>query len=130
MAKVVINIFNRQGRLCQLFSIARRETRDSVTAADAVRYWFADVAVMKSRESDQRSHFKNEVLSKLAHAPHAKYTFTTACNPQLNGAVEVVCCEVLRGTRAIVSELKPGPSAQPELTRTLQSVPTHSPSLK
>ena len=47
---------------------------------------------------------QNEVLHKTAEALKTKHHFTSAYYAQINGSVEVVCREVIRGTRALLSE--------------------------
>ena len=58
--------------------------------------------------SDQGSHFKNEVMLTLQRELHTRHHFTSAYHPQSNGTVEVVCREVIRALRALLSEYQLG----------------------
>ena len=76
--------------------------------------------------SDRGTHFKNEVVRLLNRMLRARHHFTTAYCPQSNGTVEVVCKEVLRACRALLSEFRMKESEWPSVVPIIQSVLNHS----
>ena len=105
-------------------------TCDTCSAVKALTAWNAAFGLAKIWISDQGSHFKNEVLQKTSEALQTKHHFTSAYHAQSNGSVEVVCREVIRGTRALLSEYNLGVSSWPRLTKMVQMVINQSPSPK
>jgi transposase InsO family protein len=81
-------------------------TADAKTTSDALISWFSDFGVVKSWVCDRGSHFKNEVVRSLREKTRGQHHFTLAYCPWSNGAVERVCRELLRATRALLSEFK------------------------
>ena len=81
-------------------------TKDTTaeTAADTLISWFAAFCVVKQWMSDRGSNFKNELVRVLKERIHSSHHFTLAYCPWSNGTVEVVCRELLRTTRALLSE--------------------------
>ena len=77
---------------------------DALTTADALISWFADFGIALTWVSDRGSHFKNDVIKRLSDETHSHHHFTLAYTPWSNGTVEVVCREVLRCMRALLSE--------------------------
>ena len=69
-------------------------------------------------------------MHQLAQQLNTHHHFTTAYHPQSNGTVEVVCREVLRVARALLSEYQLGGAEWPRSLHTIQRVLNHSPSPK
>lgn len=65
-------------------------------------------------------------MSSINREMHAHHHFTTACCPQSNGTVETVCKEVLRATRALLSEFRLRESEWPTVLPLVQSTLNHS----
>ena len=105
-------------------------TCDAHHATTALLEWVTTFGIPSIWISDQGSHFKNEVMHKLAHNLNTHHHFTTAYHPQSNGTVEVVCREVLRVARTLLSEYQLGGAEWPRFLPTIQRVLNHSPSPK
>ena len=78
--------------------------------------------------SDGPTHFKNEVLRQLSKALHTRHHFTTPYCPWNNGAVERLGKELLRVSRAILSELQLQHTSWPDLVPMFQLALNNSPS--
>lgn len=65
-------------------------------------------------------------MTDLNRMLHFHHHFTTPYSPQLNGTVETVCKEVLRGYRALLSEFRLKETEWPEVIEIVQSVLKHS----
>lgn len=78
--------------------------------------------VLARANSDEGSLFKNVVITRLENCYNTKHTFLMADNPQSNGSVEVACCKVLRGVRALLSEMNIGPASWPRLLSMARSM--------
>jgi len=76
---------------------------DGSTNATVLLDWFASFGVVRQWISDRGSHFKNEVVRALREQTNGSHHFTLAYCPWSNGTVEVVCRELLRATRALLS---------------------------
>ena len=76
------------------------------TTSKALVSWFDLFGVVRTWVSDRGSHFKNEVVSSLREQTGGSHHFTLAYFPWSNGTVEVVCRELLRATRALISEFQ------------------------
>jgi hypothetical protein len=101
---------------------------DTVSTVDALMMWFAAFGVAMLWVSDRGSHFKNQVMDGVRKALRSQHHFTTAYSPWANGTVERACREVLRATRALLSEFQLNSKQWPEVARIVQSVLNNSPS--
>ena len=110
--------------------LVNTRTCDTDGVVEALREWISCFGAPKIWISDQGSHFKNEVMAKLAAVLKTKHHFTSAYHAQSNGTVEVVCRETLRACRALISEYKLGPAAWPQFTKVIQTVLNNSASDK
>jgi Integrase core domain/Chromo (CHRromatin Organisation MOdifier) domain len=101
---------------------------DAESTIDALLEWFATFGVVPLWVSDRGSHFKNSVVQGVNSALKAQHHFTTAYSPWANGTVERLGREVLRATRALLSELKLRPDQWTFVHRMVQSALNNSPS--
>jgi Integrase core domain/Integrase zinc binding domain len=101
---------------------------DAESTIDALLEWFETFGVVPVWVSDRGSHFKNSVVQGVNSALKAQHHFATAYSPWANGTVERLGREVLRATRAILSELKLRPDQWPFVHRMVQSALNNSPS--
>jgi len=76
------------------------------TTAMCLMEWFSTFGTVIQWVSDRGSHFKNEVIQELRERLHCTHHFTLAYCPWSNGSVEVVCRELIRTMRALVSEFQ------------------------
>jgi transposase InsO family protein len=81
-------------------------TVDAAATVDALMRWFAVFCVVLLWVSDRDSHFKNEVVRRVQKELKAKHNFTTANCPWSNGTIKSACKQVIRASRAVLSELK------------------------
>ena len=93
--------------------LVKTRTCDTDSAVQALKDWITTFGAPKTWVSDQGSHFKNEVMAKLAATLGTRHHFTSAYHAQSNGTVEVVCRETIRACRALLSESKLGPKVWP-----------------
>lgn len=84
-------------------------SEDSEHTSDVLARWNRIFTTPKVWVSDQGSHFKNEVISKLASTHRIRHNFSVAYSPWVNGAVESLMRSVLPATRAMIAELKLAP---------------------
>jgi RNase H-like domain found in reverse transcriptase/Reverse transcriptase (RNA-dependent DNA polymerase)/Integrase core domain/Integrase zinc binding domain/Chromo (CHRromatin Organisation MOdifier) domain len=101
---------------------------DAASVVDALVLWFAAFGVAYTWVSDRGSHFKNKVMDGVRQALRSQHHYTTAYCPWANGTVERACKEVLRATRALLSEFRLQPNQWPEVCPVVQSALNHSPS--
>jgi RNase H-like domain found in reverse transcriptase/Integrase core domain/Reverse transcriptase (RNA-dependent DNA polymerase)/Chromo (CHRromatin Organisation MOdifier) domain len=99
---------------------------DANTTTEALIQWFSNFGIAGVWVSDQGSHFKNVVLENVSHALRVKHHFTVAYSPWANGTVEVVNREILRVTRALLSELRIQKNEWPSIMPLVQSILNHS----
>lgn len=78
----------------------------AATVADALLKWFSSFGIVRTWVSDRGSHFKNQLIQLIKESIRGSHHFTLAYCPWSNGTVEVVCRELLRSTRAILSEFQ------------------------
>ena len=106
-----------------------RPTResDASTTAQALLDWFASFGVVQNWVSDRGTHFKNDVVRALREQTGGSHHFTLAYCPWSNGTVEVVCRELLRATRALLSEFQFPHRSWPDVMPVVQSVLNSSP---
>ena len=96
------------------------------TGVEALSSWVATFGCMDYVISDQGAHFKNRLLAGLVSELHANHHFTTPYSPWANGTIERVCREVLRASRALLSELGLAAQDWPSVVEIVQSVVNHS----
>ena len=94
--------------------------------ADSLISWFSSFGVVYDWVSDQGTHFKNELVKLLQEKVKAGHRFTLAYCPWSNGTVEVVCRELVRATRAILSELQLPYSSWTQVLPIVQSILNNS----
>eukprot|EP00737_Agarophyton_chilense_P000533 gb/GEZJ01000595.1/.p1 GENE.gb/GEZJ01000595.1/~~gb/GEZJ01000595.1/.p1 ORF type:complete len:370 (-),score=37.03 gb/GEZJ01000595.1/:420-1529(-) len=88
--------------------------------------WFSSFGIPKSWVSDKGSYFKNKLMNLIADALKSKHHFTLPYCPWSNGSVEVVCRELLRTCRAVLSEFQLSRSAWPSVLPLVQSALNNS----
>ena len=71
---------------------------------ETILKWIASFGTVNKWVTDRNSHFKNEVAACLEEQTNVGHYFTLAYCPLSNGTVEVVCEELLRALRALLSE--------------------------
>lgn len=98
------------------------EDTDAQTTAQILLNWFASFGVPQTWVSDRGSHFKNELIRLLRESTKGSHHFTLAYCPWSNGSVEVVCRELLRATRALLSEFQLPQNCWPSIMPLVQSV--------
>ena len=103
------------------------DAADSTSVATSMLDLFASFGTWRTWVSDQGSHFKNEVVSSIQEAFQAKHHFVLAYTPWANGTVESLCKQVLRGLRALSSQLRFPFSEWPCLVPVVQSILNNSP---
>jgi hypothetical protein len=92
---------------------------------EALTQWHARFGIPQMFISDQGSHFKNAVMTKLANSLRVHHRFTVAHSPRGNGTVEVVNRHLLKILRTLRSEWKVDKTTR--LIRLVQAVLNHSP---
>jgi Integrase zinc binding domain len=100
---------------------------DASSTVESLVHWFSVFTVCKTWCSDQGSHFKNQVVDGVMRALRCQHTFTVDYSPWSNGTIEVVCREVLRALRSLVSELKLQFHHWPALVPIVQSMLNNQP---
>ena len=96
------------------------------TVATILIDWFAAFGVVQQWVSDRGSHFKNEVVRLLKEKTNSGHHFTLAYCPWSNDTVEVVCRELLRASRAILSEYQLPNKCWPSIMPVVQSALNNS----
>lgn len=96
-------------------------------AAKCIAKWIEVFTVMDVWVSDQGSHFKNSVMDILAESYGIRHHFTLTYSAWTNGTVERVNREVLRATRALMSEYRLAPKDWPDCVRIVQKTLDESP---
>ncbi len=94
--------------------------------ADSLISWFSSFGVVTEWVSDRGTHFKNELVTLLQKQAKAGHHFTLAYCPWSNGTVEVVCRELIRTSRALLSEFQLPHSAWPQVLPIVQSILNNS----
>jgi len=79
---------------------------DAEHVADCMVNWFATFGTVQHWVSDRGSHFKNSLIHLIRDRIRGRHHFTLAYCPWSNGTVEVVCRELLKCMRALMSELQ------------------------
>lgn len=103
---------------------------DSDAATNALSRWFACFGCMHWLVTDQGSHFVASLMSTLTKKAKIRHHSTTPYCPWANGTVERLCKEILRITKALLSEWKLPVTQWPSLTESIQKIINHSPSKK
>ena len=104
-----------------LWLIPSKEASSEVVA-DSLILWFSSFGVVSDWVSDRGTHFKNELIRSLRKQMKSGHHFTLAYCPWLNGTVDVVCRELIRTTRALLSEFQLPQSAWPQFLPVIQSI--------
>lgn len=89
---------------------------------DALTEWISSFGAPSQWVSDQGTHFKNEAMTVLKERLRCAHHFTLPYCPWTNGTVEVVCRELLRIIRALLSEFQLPFKVWPTLIPMVQSV--------
>lgn len=76
----------------------------AITAASSMFHWFSLFGVVQQSVSDEDPHFRNALMEELHRRLRSHNHFTTYSCPQSNSTTEVVCKEILRASRALLSE--------------------------
>jgi Integrase zinc binding domain/Integrase core domain len=103
-------------------------TADTQATAIALMDWFSLFGISRTWVSDRGSHLKNKIMETIRQTLRTRHHFTTANSPWANGTVERLCREVLRATRALLSESKLRTTQWTEVHRIVQSVLNNTPS--
>ena len=102
------------------------QAANAENAARALVDWFTTFGVVTQWVSDRGSHFRNELVTMLQDKLKVSHHFTLAYCPWSNGTVEVVCREVLRACRALLSELQLPQKSWPDVVPMIQSALNNS----
>eukprot|EP00171_Calliarthron_tuberculosum_P022775 IDg22775t1 len=94
--------------------------------AEELIRWFAAFGVVEQWVSDRGTHFKNQLIRLLRESLKSEHHFTLAYCPWSNGTVEVVCRELLRATRALLSEFQLPQKCWPSVLPLVQSALNNS----
>lgn len=81
------------------------EATAQVTAESLIA-WFAAFGTALIWVTDQGSHCKNAVIHRLQEEIHMLHHFKSAYTPWSNGTEQVVCREIAKTTRALLSEFQ------------------------
>ena len=100
---------------------------DADTAAAEIAEWIRTFTIMKMWVSDQRSHFKKNVMITRAEDHRIKHNFTVAYSPWVNGTVESCMEHVQAANRCLQPELKLGPQDWPAVTGMIQAALNEAP---
>lgn len=100
---------------------------DAEHTVDALLKWFSSFGVVLLWVSDQGTHFKNEVVRGLREKTRGSHHFTLAYCPWTNGTVEVVCRELVRVLRALLSEFQLPFTSWPDVVPMVQSALNNTP---
>jgi len=103
------------------------ESADAESTTAALVAWFSSFGTVVQWVSDQGSHFKNQVVKELRERLHCAHHFTLAYFPWTNGSVEVVCRELIRALRALMSEYQVPFNQWPTLVPIAQSILNNTP---
>lgn len=87
--------------------------------------WLAAIGVVQTWVCDQGRHFQNKSREAINRALHSHHHFNVANTPQANDTVERVCREVLRCSRALLSEFRMKEEEWPLLLPVVQTALNH-----
>jgi Integrase core domain/Integrase zinc binding domain len=94
---------------------------------DALIHCFATFGVVLQWFSDQGAHFKNQIMLCLQKKLKSKHHFTSAHCPWANGTIESACKQVIRVSRALLSDPKISMDDWDKVVPVIQSVLNNSP---
>lgn len=94
--------------------------RNKVVATSISR-WIQNFTLMTTWVSECGSKLKNKVLERISKTHGMTHHFTITYSPWANGKVERLCLEVLRVSRAVISEKRLG---QQDWSQIIQLVQT------
>ena len=97
------------------------------TVAKELSRWIDTFTFMSLWSSDQGTHFKNQVIGKLAEIYRIKHYFITTYSPWANGSVERCMREILRACEVLLAEFRLGPQDWPTVVSLIQSVLNSAP---
>lgn len=100
---------------------------DAEAAAENLLRCFSVFGVVHRWVSDRGPHFRNEVIKNIRESTKSDHHFTLAYCPWSNGTVEVVCRELLKSTRALLSEFQLSPRSWPSVIPLVQAALNNSP---
>ena len=100
---------------------------DAEATANALIEWFSSFGNVPQWVSDRGTHFKNQIVRELKERLHCGHHFTLAYCPWTNGSVEVVCREMLRAMRVLLSEFRLPFKLWPNLVPLVQSILNNTP---
>lgn len=103
------------------------EKADSETATKHLLDWAVSFGISKTWMSDQGTHFVKSVMSSLVKSMRIDHKLTLPYCPWSNGTVEVVCRELTRACRALLSELQLPSTAWPSVIPLVQSILNNAP---
>jgi len=90
--------------------------------------WFKFFGIVRQLQSDQGSHFRNEVVEELQTKLKGTHHFTTPYGPQANGIPERANQTVLKQLRLLISESRLEENDWPHLLVNIAHIINHSPS--
>lgn len=79
---------------------------DQVTIAEIPLKSFSSFGTVENWISDRGTHFLDETIEEIRNITKASHHFTQPYCPWSNGTVEVVCRELQKETKSIISELR------------------------
>lgn len=82
------------------------ENADRDTATSALTTWLSSFDCMDSLLTDQGMHFVTSLMSNLTKSDHVRHHFTMAYSPWAHGKVRRLCKELIRMSKALLSEWK------------------------
>lgn len=103
------------------------EAPTSEAAVDAISTWIGTFGHMDWVVTDQGTHFTSSVVKHLVSDFKLRHHFTTAYCPWANGSVERICNEVIRASRAVLSELQLSPKHWQSILECIQSIINQEP---
>ena len=98
-----------------------KDTTEEVAACRLIE-WFSCFGVVNQWVSGRGTHFWNELVNQLRERVKSEHHFTLAYCHWSNVTVEVVCRELLRSTRALLSKYQLTYSSWPQIIPVAQSI--------
>ena len=90
----------------EFFMLETSAVANATHAAESLQRWCTTLGVPSVFVSDTASHFKNQLLRKLADGLGINHQFTVANSPWTNGTVESMMKEVKRMLKALLVEYR------------------------
>ena len=95
---------------------------DAEATADCFIEWFSSFGTVKQWESDRGSHFRKQLVREIRERMHFAHHVTLAYCPRTNGSVEVVCRDLLREMKALLSEFRMTFKMSPAVVPIVESI--------